>query len=355
MKFKIEATQLACALAQIKRASGKDEILQHCLLNIDSGVASLTATDLTMQLSTTCDADGLCENLLLPMAKLERCAKAHSGPINFEVKNSATSAIVGKSKYKIANLDNADFPEKPAFDQRDTVEIESYLLACMIDDTGYAMAEKDARFVLNGLHIKVGDGEIRVEAADGHRIAVSRQLLDSDAEFEAIIPRVAVPELRRMLDEIEGAAVLSYDDQQLSCRAGNREIVTSLISGSYIDVQKAIITDEAELATVSRQALLEAANRAVVFANKTYKTARLTIADGQMQVETANEIRESATEVVDCEGGAIDGFGVNLNYLFQALGSIDGDQVTLAFHKRQMHVKPVDRPGVINVITEMVL
>ncbi len=65
------------------------------------------------------------------------------------------------------------------------------------------MAQQDVRYYLNGLLLEMQDGVLRAVATDGHRLAISEEGAsqgESD-DFQIIVPRKAVLELGRMLEE----------------------------------------------------------------------------------------------------------------------------------------------------------
>ncbi|MBU2825735.1 DNA polymerase III subunit beta, partial [Acidithiobacillus ferrooxidans] len=66
------------------------------------------------------------------------------------------------------------------------------------------MAQNDARLFLNGVLIEVEGQELRLVATDGHRLAMMTLPFASSLEsgsYQAILPRKAVLELLRILDD----------------------------------------------------------------------------------------------------------------------------------------------------------
>jgi DNA polymerase-3 subunit beta len=77
----------------------------------------------------------------------------------------------------------------------------------LIDATRFAISTEETRYYLNGIYIhKAESGELCAVATDGHRLAMTRQALPSGAAQmpSIILPRKAVSELRKLLDDFDG-------------------------------------------------------------------------------------------------------------------------------------------------------
>src|SRR4030066_1327629 len=88
----------------------------------------------------------------------------------------------GKSVFKIAGFNKEDFPTLPEVMENEMIEVESQIFGDMINKTIFAVADADARHVLNGalLEIEKKEGKkaaIRMVGTDGHRLAVCERQL----------------------------------------------------------------------------------------------------------------------------------------------------------------------------------
>ena len=91
----------------------------------------------------------------------------------------------GKSFFKIAGFNKEDFPSLPEVTEDQMLEIESRTFGDMIKKTMFAVADADARHVLNGalLEIESAEGQkakIRMVATDGHRLALCERQLGTE-------------------------------------------------------------------------------------------------------------------------------------------------------------------------------
>ena len=80
----------------------------------------------------------------------------------------------GRSRFSLATLPAADFPKVPGGESDVTLELAAKQSAFgLIDEVGFAMAQQDVRYFLNGMLLEVTDHHVRAVATDGHRLAMS--------------------------------------------------------------------------------------------------------------------------------------------------------------------------------------
>ncbi len=52
------------------------------------------------------------------------------------------------------------------------IEVDSGVLARLIEKTHFSMAQQDVRYYLNGMLLETADKQLRAVATDGHRLAL---------------------------------------------------------------------------------------------------------------------------------------------------------------------------------------
>ena len=86
-------------------------------------------------------------------------------------------------------------------------EIPLGVLSQMISSTIFAISAEESRFTLNGALLILNDTGLVMVSTDGHRLArFELELPDGAGEIPGVIvPRKTVSELRRLLDDADGA------------------------------------------------------------------------------------------------------------------------------------------------------
>ena len=125
-----------------------------------------------------------------------------------EVEGEKTVLRSGRGRYTLGMLPAQDYPTIEPAKASETFSLPIGVIKRLIDKTQFAMAQQDVRYYLNGLLLEIRPGRVRAVATDGHRLALC------DAEFEGetgmdiqvILPRKAVIELGRLLEESDAEA-----------------------------------------------------------------------------------------------------------------------------------------------------
>ena len=83
----------------------------------------------------------------------------------------------GRSRFTLATLPAVDFPKIEGGETDVVVSVAQANLHMLIDGVGFAMAQQDVRYFLNGMLFEVTEDHLRTVATDGHRLALTPRLL----------------------------------------------------------------------------------------------------------------------------------------------------------------------------------
>ena len=177
MKIKIQKEDLLNPLQKIIGAVEKRQTmptLSNVLVKAEKDKLTLTATDLEIELITTIslviDEPG---STTIPARKLLDICKAlpNEASVSISVKGDKATIQSGRSRFSLITLPAADFPVLDSINSISDFEIPQNTLRELIDKTGFAMAQQDVRYYLNGLMLEISTGILRAVATDGHRLA----------------------------------------------------------------------------------------------------------------------------------------------------------------------------------------
>jgi DNA polymerase-3 subunit beta len=111
----------------------------------------------------------------------------------------------------------------------------------------------------------------------------------------------------------------------------NQSFTTKLIDGRFPDYERVIPTDaEAEM-VADKETLRQALARTAILSNEKYRGIRFRLATGLLHLQAHNPEQEEAEEDVEVvyDGPELT-IGFNVAYLLDVLGTLDGDEVSLA-------------------------
>ena len=240
--------------------------------------------------------------------------------------------------FKILALPADDFPAIPAMEDKIYHKLKCAELREMISKTIFSVSHDETRYHLNGIYFESSEkseNTYRMVATDGHRLAyIDRPIFDKqDEPFEkgVIIPRKAVVELRRLVEEDpQGTIDVCFDSTNIYAHRRNIYLSIRLINGDYPDYRSILQPNADRRIVVGRDSLLHSLKRVSLLANEKSRGVRLSINGPVMKISTNNpELGEAREEIdVDYSGEELE-ISFNARYVMDCLNAISTDEVTL--------------------------
>jgi len=311
-------------------------ILANVLLSAKNGELAITATDLEVELVATAeldtDTDG---DVTVPGRKLLDICRALPEGAEVSVSRSGEKLSVrsGRSKFMLVTLPAAEFPTVDDITTERSIDVDQGTLGKLLDKTHFSMAQQDVRYYLNGLLIETGGKHLRAVATDGHRLALCQAELKGAKmeEKQVIVPRKGVLELQRLLSG-GGQVSLALGDNHIRIQLDGIRFTSKLIDGRFPEYERVIPKNAGNELSADRDTLKGALQRTAILSNEKYRGIRLMLRDGGLVLQAHNPEQEEAEEEVEVSYKGEDmEIGFNVNYLLDALGAIEGEDVTLAF------------------------
>ena len=167
--------------------------MANVLLEVKPDHVVLTGTDLEIGLKQTIPAEVMETGILtLPAKKLFEVAReSGSSSLSFkELDNNWVEITAGSSVYRLAGMVADEFPQFPDYDEQNMIQIESAVIADLVDKTVFSIAmDKENMFTLTAAllqKVKIDDKlYLKMISSDGHRLTImSREVDASLDEFE---------------------------------------------------------------------------------------------------------------------------------------------------------------------------
>jgi len=309
-------------------------ILSNVLLVAKDGQLSITATDLEVELVAQADVetDAGGEITVSGRKLLDICRALPEGSvISISASGEKLTVRAGRSRFNLATLPAAEFPVVEDIKAGQSIAVPQEVLGRLFEKTHFSMAQQDVRYYLNGLLLETGGGQLRAVATDGHRLALCQADVDGKLEDQqVIVPRKGVLELQRLMSG-DGELNIELGSNHIRIQLDRIRFTSKLIDGRFPEYERVIPKESANELKADRGAFQGALQRTAILSNEKYRGIRLVIRDSGVVLQAHNPEQEEAEEELEVEYAGEDiEIGFNVNYLLDALGAVDGDDVTLS-------------------------
>jgi len=347
MKATIERATLLRCLSHVQSVVERRNtipILSNVLIEAGAGgTVKVTATDLDLQVVENMSAASVesagavtvSAHLLFDIAR-----KLPDGSqVSLETAENRMDVKAGRSRFKLPTLPRDDFPVIVEGDLPTSFELPSKTLAELIDRTRFAISTEETRYYLNGIFLHVSDEDrpvLKAAATDGHRLARFTLPRPDGAEGmpDVIVPRKAVGELRKLLEEKgEGAVQIDLSASKIRFTLGGEGgvvLTSKLIDGTFPDYSRVIPTANDKLLKLDPRSFFEGVDRVATIATEKTRAVKMGLDKDRVTLTVTSPDNGTAAEELPAEYSA-DGFeiGFNASYLKDILGQIDSDTVEL--------------------------
>ncbi|NCF15586.1 MAG: DNA polymerase III subunit beta, partial [Gammaproteobacteria bacterium] len=251
--------------------------------------------------------------------------------VSISVSGEKLSVKGGRSKFNLATLPSAEFPVVEDIKAGGSVAVAQAVMGRLIEKTHFSMAQQDVRYYLNGMLLETGGGFLRAVATDGHRLALCQAEIDGKVEEQqVIVPRKGVLELQRLMNG-EGDLNIELGANHIRIQLDGIRFTSKLIDGRFPEYERVIPKESSNELKADRGAFRGALQRTAILSNEKYRGIRLVIRDSGVVLQAHNPEQEEAEEELEVEYNGEDiEIGFNVNYLLDALGAVESDEVTLS-------------------------
>ena len=319
-------------------------ILSNYLFEAGGDKLSLTATDLDLSLRTSCNAkvkkEGSCT---IPARKLHDYVKLlPDADITIKLlENHWVSIRCGRSNTKMVGMARSNFPGLPPFPNAGVVNVPAQVLRGMIAKTGFAIANEESRYTLNGALMVLKPESITMVATDGHRLAhIERggeKFEGISGEMKTLIPKKAMDELKILLDSTDTDVIeFAKDESTLFFRIGPRLLTSRQLTGQFPNYEAVLPKDNSKSVSVDAEELSAAISRVAQFADERSRAVRLKLDKGEMKLSaSSSETGESEDSIEISYNGESLTIGFNAQYIIDFLKAVGAGDVRLELKDAQ--------------------
>lgn len=314
-------------------------ILSNVLIEADNNQVALTATDLDLSIvektaasvkkggSITVPAHTMFE-IVRKIPEGAKISLSLSDDNRLEVKAS-------RSRFVLAALSKDDFPVMSGTDMAHTFTLSAQDLKKLIDKTRFAISSEETRYYLNGIFLHVVEEKkdmLRAVSTDGHRMARVEIPAPQGTKGmpSVIVPRKAVSELRKLIEEFDGDVEVGLSDARVRFSFDSTTLTTKLIDGTFPDYKRVIPTANEKALEVDGRALASAVDRVSTISSDKTRSVKLSLDKNTLQLSVNSPESGTASEEVNVKYTSEPmEIGFNARYLLDILDQIEGEEVKI--------------------------
>jgi DNA polymerase III subunit beta len=345
MKLTIERAQLLRTLGHVQSVVERRNtiaILSNVLIRAGDGKLALSATDMDLEIAgsvpaqvggngtTTAPAHTLYDIVrkLPEGAQVEIAASGDKGSM---------SVRAGRSVFSLACLPPEDYPLMASGDLPYAFTLAAGDLKRLIDRTRFAISTEETRYYLNGIYVHAAKSDgvamLRAVATDGHRLARMELPLPEGAAGMpgVIVPRKAVTELRKLLDEVSEDVTISLSETKIRFVLGDTVLTSKLIDGTFPDYDRVIPTGNDKILEVVCKDFAAAVDRVSTISTEKSRAVKLSVERGNLTLSATSPENGTASEEIEARYTASPiEIGFNSRYLLDIAQQIEGEGARFA-------------------------
>lgn len=367
MRFICETSLLSSAVSTVQRAvTSKSSLatLEGVLISTNGNELILSGYDLEIAMKTKIPADVEVEGCTVINAKMlgDIVRKLPYDRVNIEINDNNKAFITsGTSEFSIIALDANEYPELPSLEDEKQFEIDADLLKSMISQTIFAVSTSDERPIYKGILFEIENGEIRLVSADGCRLAIRKEEIETSDDFRFVVPSKALQEILKLIDDdMEEKIIVNVGKRHISFNIGNYVLISRLLEGEFLNYNNGSIIPDGEdtAVTVETRDLLNLIERiSLVISDRVKSPVRCTFKEGQIFMRCST-IMGKASDFLECDMNGIEQeIGFNSRFFIEALRAVDTDKIKVVINGAQRPIKilPIDGDKFLFIVVPVLI
>ncbi|WOI56214.1 DNA polymerase III subunit beta [Palleronia sp. LCG004] len=347
MKISIERSVLLKAVARAQSVVERRNtipILANVLIEAEGDEVTFRATDLDIEVTDRAPA------------KVERAGATTVNAVTFHeiVRKLPDGALVsltddsgagrlsveaGRSHFALATLPRQDFPVMATSEYAAKFTAPAPVLRRLFDKSKFAISTEETRYYLNGVYMHVAEGDegrvLRCVATDGHRLARIDAELPAEAEGMpgVIVPRKAVGELRKLLEDDETEIEVSVSETKVRFATPEITLTSKVIDGTFPDYTRVIPQGNTRKLEVDAADFARAVDRVATVSSERSRAVKMQLEEDRLILSVnAPDAGNAEEELVVAYSDERLEIGFNAKYLLEIAGQVDRENAVFLFN-----------------------
>ena len=339
MKFSCTRSELQAAVAiAAKAASAKSPIpaLEGILIETTLNGVKLTGYDLKKGIYTCMEASVAEQGSIVLGARIfsDIVRSLPEGTVTVRSENNNVFITCENSDFSIIGTDAADYPELPAIDAQEGVQIPQKMMGDIIRQTIFAVSDSEARPVYTGELFEIREGCLTVVAVDGYRLALRREPVEGvDGEYSFIVPGSALSDLEKLCAATEDPVVIRLGSKHISFTIGETVLISRRLEGEFLNYRKTVPSSFRVEVRADRYFLQRTVERvSLIIDDKIKNPIRCFFGENEIRVVCATGLGKAEDAcIVEGNGGDLE-IGFNNRYLLDALKAAPSEEICVCLN-----------------------
>lgn len=337
MKIICNTASLAEACLNVQRAAAQKSTmptLECIMLQTNEHGVELSGYDLEMGINTVVDAKVEREGGILLNAKTlcEILRHLPKAAVSIEADEKHVCVIKSQeTEFSLVGFPVSEFPDMPIVMGGIPVVLSQCLLRDMIRQTIFAVSVDDSKMVHKGVKFEIENGELKLIALDGYRLAIRKEQIDYQGDpISFIVPAKTLSEIIKFINDENGFISLSLGKRHIIFSINGYNIVSRLLEGDFLNYKSAIPQAYTATVSVKTRELIESIERISLVITEKFKIPMKCVFEN-------DAIRFSCSTTVGVANDKISAdmqgermvAGFNNRFLLDALRACDTDQILI--------------------------
>ena len=350
MKISCLRTDLANAVSNVSRAvSTKAALpaLEGVLIKAYDNKLNISGYNLEIGITTDIEATIQAEGEIVVSAKLflDIVRRLPEEIVMIETDDRMVTYITcGHVDYQIVGMSSVEYPDLPSFEQTDGVTVNAKILREMIRQTVYAVSENTAKPIYTGSLFEIENGNFRIVAVDGYRMAIRNENVDSESKTSFVVPGKTQQEVLKLLTDDDENVEIIIGQRHITFKVKNYRVISRLIEGTFLDDNTTIPKETKTEIVMNTRSIIDAIERMSLLNNdRVQSPVRCIFADDEIKLSCASAVGKASDVLsVPIIGDPVE-IGFNNRYMLDALKNTDTDEIKLILNgpTAPMIIKPV--------------
>ncbi len=355
MKLIVSSTDLLHGVQSVAKAipvKTAFPILENFLFVLKGNSLQITASDSELTLQTIVEVENAAEEgtIAIPATHIVNLLKELPDlPLTITtIGDSSFECDWGFGKSTLPYFPGEDYPEISGVDESAlSAKFDAQSLVEAIQGTVYATADDEVRPAMGGILFDIQEGASTLVASDSHKlICYNLKNVQSDSTSSFILHKRPANVLKGLIGkEVESVSV-EYDAKTAVFKFDNTMAICRLVVGKYPKYREVIPSNNPNILRITRSALLNAARRISVCANKASSQIKLDLRSDNLMI-SAQDLGFSIAgyENISCQyEGVAFSIGFKATFLIEILSNMTCDELNIKFNdgKRAALIIPAE-------------